>query len=116
MSVGGGWGGDLVGKMNKSHHIETIKGFEKLGPQYQPPSIPANAEVLASDLRRAQNQAPSLGVAVWKVKRESAHHPRRLTLPNGRYLKCRVIGGVTHWWFVRVSTADGLRQLEAQRR
>lgn len=98
-------------------HVETIKPHERLSPElggtgYLPPSEPSTISELESDLRKAQAQMPSLGLSVWKVKRESSRHPRRLTLPNGRYLECKVIGGTGRdWWFVRVSTADGLKAL-----
>lgn len=100
-------------------HIEVIKPHERLSPElggtgYLPPSTPSSVKELATDLQKAQSQMPSLGLAVWKVKRESNKHPRRLTLPNGRYLRCSVIGGTGRdWWFVRVSTADGLKALSA---
>ncbi len=99
------------------HHVEVIKPNERLSPElggtgYLPPSEPASTEAMIADLENAQQQAPRLGIAVWKVKRESGKHPRRLTLPNGRYLNCSVIGGTGRdWWFVRVSTADGLKAL-----
>lgn len=100
-------------------HIEAIKPGERIDPSlggtgYLPPAQPSSAAELAADLNNA-NSVSSLGLSVWKVKRESPRHPRRLTLSNGRYLKCSVIGGTGYeggyWWFVRVSTADGLRAL-----
>lgn len=102
-------------------HIEVINPKEKIHPSlggtgYQPPAQPSTVDELIADLNKA-NAATSLGVSVWKVKRESAIQPRRLTLPNGRYLKCRIIGGTGYesgyWWFACVSTADGLEALSS---
>ena len=99
------------------NHVEVIRPSERVSPElggtgYLPPAQPSSAKALSRYLQLAQDQMPNLGIAVLKVKRESSKHPRRLTLPNGRYLRCSVIGGTGRdWWFVRVSTADGLKAL-----
>jgi len=104
------------------HHIEVIKPHEKLAPSlggtgYLPPSEPSSTETLIADLEKAKAAAESIGVSVWKVLRRSNKYPRRLTLPNGRRLTCRTIGGIGYgngagyWLFVSVSVADGLRAL-----
>jgi hypothetical protein len=96
-------------------HIEVIQSREKIDG-YLPPSEPSSIETLTADLEKAKTMT-SLGVSVWKVLRQSDKYPRRLTLPNGRYLACRVIGGVGYedakgyWLFVSVSVADGLKAL-----
>lgn len=99
-------------------HVEVIRPHERLSPElggtgYLAPSKHSHIAALIADLEKANSQG--LGVAVWKVRRESSRHPRRLTLPNGRYLRCRVIGSTGRdWWFVKVSTTDGLRALRRQ--
>lgn len=101
-----------------SSHIEVIKSGERLDPSlggtgYLPPSSPSTSSELIADLKHAALIAPTLNTAVWKVKRESMRHPRRLTLGNGKRLGCRVVGGARHWWFVSVAVNEGLRALQA---
>lgn len=96
-------------------HVEIIRPRERLslelgGTGYLSPSKPSPTDVLRAEMEKAQRQ--NLTSTVLKVRRTSSRHPRRLTLPNGRYLKCSVIGGTGRdWWFVKVSTVDGLRAL-----
>lgn len=96
-------------------HVEAIKAKERLSPElggtgYLPPSDPSPVEILKAEMEKAQNH--NLSCTVLKVRRTSNKPPRRLTLPNGRYLNCSVIGGTGRdWWFVKVSTAEGLRAL-----
>lgn len=97
------------------NHVEAIKPKERISPElggtgYLPPSQPSPVDILRAEMEKAEKQ--NLTSTVLKVKRTSSKHPRRLTLPNGRYLKCSVIGGTGRdWWFVKVSTAAGLRAL-----
>lgn len=92
-------------------HIEIIKPTERLNG-YLPPADPSPVVDLIANLEIAKRQLPTIGLSVWKLKRESNNHPRRLTLPNGKRLACKVIGGTGRdWWFVSVSVADGLRAL-----
>lgn len=96
-------------------HVEAIKAKERLSPElggtgYQPPTEPSSVDVLRAEFEKAQAQ--NLPCTVLKVRRTSNKHPKRLTLPNGRYLKCKVIGGTGRdWWFVKASVADGLKAL-----
>lgn len=96
-------------------HIEVIKPNERLSlglgeTGYLPPADPSSIEDLAANLKIAKRQL--VGLSVWKLKRESNSHPRRLTLPNGKRLACKVIGGTGRdWWFVSISVADGLHAL-----
>lgn len=104
-------------------HIEVISPMEKIAPSlggtgYVGPSQPSSVEALRADLEKAKASAGSIGISVWKVLRQSRKYPRRLTLPNGRRLACRIIGGTGYgdgkgyWLFASVSVADGLRALK----
>ena len=104
------------------HHIEVINPREKIAPSlggtgYLGPSEPSSVEALRADLENAKHQAAAIGISVWKVLRQSNKYPRRLTLPNGRRLACRIIGGIGYgdgqgyWLFASVSVADGLKAL-----
>lgn len=104
-------------------HVEVIRPHERISPElggsgYLPPSVPSSADELFADLVKAERQSAMHGyiveTTVWKVARKGSRHPKRLTLPNGRYLKCRVIGGQQQWWFVAVNIFDGADALKVQ--
>lgn len=92
-------------------HIEVIDPREKV-QGYRSPAFPSSVNDLVADIKHSEKWG--LNTAVWKVKREKDEPPRRLTLPNGRRLRCKILGGTgSDWWFVSVCASDALTALAA---